>query len=388
MRGFRRWLPIVGACLCASAAAGQSPERPTAAEAARWLDGFRDGVSHWQKQHDQTDYPRHAPDQVAAIADNLLLYQRANGGWPKDLDMIRILSAEEKAAIAAERAKTDTSFDNRNTYTQVEYLARAFTFTGDKRYRDAALAGLEFILAAQYANGGWPHTYPNRKGYYPRITMLDDIMTGLLTTLGKVAKGAEPFAFVDEPMRARCREAVTRGNDLLLTLQVRVRNTRTGWAPQYDEVTLEPCVGRTFELPSIVGRESVEILRYLMTIEDPSDEIRQAIEAGAAWLERSKLTGFRLERVPAPTVRYEHHTSRDDIVVVADPEAPALWARFYEIDTNRPFLCNRDGIKVYRLEDLHRERRTGANWFGPYATEFLKTEYPAWRQRWQKPSSE
>lgn len=386
MPGFRRWMPVVSAWLCAGAVAGQNPAPPSATQAARWLDGFRDGVGHWQKQHDQTDYPRYAPDQVAAIADNLLLYQRANGGWPKDLDMIRILSAEEKLAIAAERAKTDTSFDNRNTYTQVEYLARAFVVTGDTHYRDAALAGLEFILGAQYPNGGWPHTYPNRKGYYPRITMLDDVMTGLLTTLVKVADGAEPFPFVAGPMRARCRDAVTRGSDLLLIVQVRVRGERTGWAPQYDEVTLEPCVGRSFELPSIVGRETVEILRYLMTIENPSDLVRQAIDAGAAWLERSKLTGFRLERVPAPTIRYEHHTSRDDIVVIADPKAPALWARFYEIDTNRPFLCNRDGIKVYRLADLHRERRTGANWFGPYATEFLNTEYPAWRERLRNPT--
>ena len=42
-------------------------------------------------------------------------------------------------------------------------------------------------------------------------------------------------------------------------------------------------------------------------------------------------------------------TISSDKRMVMDPNAEPTWARFYEIDTNRPFFCNRDGIKVRDL---------------------------------------
>ena len=41
------------------------------------------------------------PQQVTEIADNLLLYQRDNGGWIENRDPARILDATEKAALVA-----------------------------------------------------------------------------------------------------------------------------------------------------------------------------------------------------------------------------------------------------------------------------------------------
>ena len=86
--------------------------------------------------------------------------------------------------------------------------------------------------------------------------------------------------------------------------------------------------------------------------------------------------------MPAETIRYRNHTSRDDLIAVEDPRAAPIWARFYEIDTNRPFMANRDAKKVYRLADVDRERRTGYSWYGAYATGLLENEYPAWRKKW------
>ncbi len=45
------------------------------------------------------DYPRYAPDQVARIADNILLYQRSDGGWIENQDPARILDADMFAAL-------------------------------------------------------------------------------------------------------------------------------------------------------------------------------------------------------------------------------------------------------------------------------------------------
>ena len=57
--------------------------------------------------------------------------------------------------------------------------------------------------------------------------------------------------------------------------------------------------------------------------------------------------------------------------------APPIWARFYEIDTNRPFFCGRDGVKKYSLTEIELERRSGYAWLRPFGAKVL-AEYPAW----------
>jgi PelA/Pel-15E family pectate lyase len=70
-----------------------------------------------------------------------------------------------------------------------------------------------------------------------------------------------------------------------------------------------------------------------------------------------------------------------DVVMVDDPAGRGLWARFYEIGTNRPMYSGRDGVIKYRLAEIEIERRTGYSWVGPYATALLDKEYPAWQAR-------
>jgi membrane-associated protease RseP (regulator of RpoE activity) len=62
--------------------------------------------------------------------------------------------------------------------------------------------------------------------------------------------------------------------------------------------------------------------------------------------------------------------------------AKPIWARYYEIDTNTPFFCGRDGIKKYSLAEIEVERRTGYSWYGYYAEKLLSTDYPAWQQKY------
>jgi PelA/Pel-15E family pectate lyase len=68
-------------------------------------------------------------------------------------------------------------------------------------------------------------------------------------------------------------------------------------------------------------------------------------------------------------------------VVVADSKAPVLWARHYEIDTNRPIFAGRDGVKKYALAEIERERRTGTAWYGNWPQKLIQREYPAWRKQ-------
>ena len=347
------------------------------------LDKFADGVNHYRNGTARTDYARYSENQIPQIAGNILLYQRANGGWPPNWDPMRVLTDEEKAQLTADKQKTDTSFDNRVTYPQIEFMAHAFNTTGNAEYRDAALRGIDFILQAQTQCGGWPHSYPRKDNYRPLITFMDDVTAGVLTTLRDAAAARQPFTFLGDDLRARIAEAVQKGANCILRLQVVVNGVPTVWAGQYDPATLDPVQARTFELPSLVSAESVGVVQYLMGFEKPSPEVVRAIEGAVKWFERSKIHGLRVDQIDAETVRYENHTSTFDRRAVEDPAAPPIWARFYEIDTNRPFMANRDGKKVYTLEEVTRERRTGYSWYGYYPRDLLEKEYPAWRTKVQ-----
>ncbi|QNN71560.1 pectate lyase [Thermomonas carbonis] len=348
------------------------------AQDAPSLAGFGDAIHHWRNVHGDK-YPRHAPDEVAKIADTLLLYQRVDGGWKENEDPARILDADTHARFAEEAKKTGGSFDNRNIYTQLDYLATAWAITGNARYRDGSLRGLQFTLAQQIAScGGWPHTVPARESYYPHITIADDVTAGVLGTLRKVLDERARYAFVDAATLARVRDAVTRGDDCLLRLQVRQGDRLAGWVGQYDATTLQPAQGRKFELPSITGQETVGVVRYLMSIPSPSPEVIAAVDGAVDWLRRVELKGWRIETFDAPPEQFRYHGTDKDRRLVADPNA-STWARFHDLADNSAVLADREGRRLARYEDVTRERRTGYEWYGSWPRALLKTEYPRWR---------
>jgi PelA/Pel-15E family pectate lyase len=59
-----------------------------------------------------------------------------------------------------------------------------------------------------------------------------------------------------------------------------------------------------------------------------------------------------------------------------------MWARFYQIGTDKPIFCSRDGIPKDTLAEISYERRTGYSWLGRYPAGLLAKEYPAWRKKW------
>lgn len=70
-----------------------------------------------------------------------------------------------------------------------------------------------------------------------------------------------------------------------------------------------------------------------------------------------------------------------DRVVVEDSQAPPIWARMYELGTNRPLFCNRDKKPVYSLAEVDRERRAGYTWYSYVPAEVL-AKYPEWQKQW------
>jgi hypothetical protein len=125
--------------------------------------------------------------EAVRIADNILLWQRRSGGWPKNIDMAVVLSRSEADKVSKEPAEPgstpDSTIDNGATREQLIYLARVFHATGHRRFKEAFLKGLDYLFAAQYANGGWPQFFPLHNGYYSHITYNDDAMVGRIDAL-------------------------------------------------------------------------------------------------------------------------------------------------------------------------------------------------------------
>jgi PelA/Pel-15E family pectate lyase len=329
----------------------------------------------WDDINDQ-DAAWYATTEARTVADNVLYYQNPDRGWPKNIDMTSRTAA----------AGGESMIDNDATTTQIDFLARVYMASGCSAYGSAARAGIGYLLDAQYENGGWPQRYPDPVGYPAHITYNDNAMVHVLELLRDVASAAERFAFVETATAVQAGSAVEQGIGCILATQVVTDGNKTGWCAQHDEVSLAPAQARTYELPSLSGSEGAALLRFLMSIEQPSAEVRAAVEGAVAWFEAVKLTGIRVQRVVDAA-----QVSGEDRVVVQDPAAPPLWARFYELGTDRPIFSSRCEVpecvddpffmRRYSLAEIENERRTGYAWYGNWPTQAL-ADYSAWRTRW------
>ena len=179
------------------------------------------------------------------IADNVLLYQRASGGWSKNTEMASLIEDTERDEIVRQKSRDDSTIDNGATYGQLTFLARVYGAAQLPRHRQAFLQGIDYLLGAQYDNGGWPQFYPRLRGYSRHITFNDNAMVGVLRLLRNVARTDPPYRFVDEPRRARAREAVLKGTECILKCQIVVNGRRTVWCAQHHEETLKPASARS-----------------------------------------------------------------------------------------------------------------------------------------------
>ncbi len=302
------------------------------------------------------------------IAANILSYQSDLGGWPKNTDTV-------DAPYTGDRSELHPTFDNGATTDELRFLARRFNVTKDEIDRTAFTKGLGYILKAQYPTGGWPQFYPPSKQYHRHITFNDGAMVRLLEFLREVHT-SNIYQFVPAADRKAAGEAFEKGIACILKCQIIVNGKPTVWCAQHDEIDFSPRPARAFELASFSGSESVGITRLLMSLDHPSPEVIAAVDGAAAWFESAKITGIRLERKPDPKAK-----RGANLVVVPDPNAPPQWVRFYDLKTQKPFFCDRDGIPKSTIAEIGSERRNGYAWYGVWPQGLLEKEYPAWVKR-------
>ncbi|MGE6355278.1 pectate lyase [Flavobacterium sp. NPDC079362] len=312
-------------------------------------------------------------DQAKKIAENVLLYQRDIGGWPKNIQMQQELTpVQKKDLLALKKTTAETTTDNGATSQEMLFMSKMYAQIKDDRYRESFLKGLNYLFEAQYKNGGWPQFYPLKKGYYTHITYNDDSMINIMNIMEQVSEETDFYSIKpSKEIVEKAKKSFDKGIDCILKTQYKQNGVLTAWCAQHDEVTLAPANARAFELASLSGYESAKIVLLLMRIEKPSTQIITAVKSAQAWFEKTKITNLEEKRVLNDAGKIV------DKKMIPTQNAAPLWARFMDLNTNEPFFCDRDGIKKKSLDEIGAERRNGYSWYSDAPKEVLK-KYPAW----------
>ena len=350
---------------------------------------FDDGTQHWYNIRDNANIINPKPNQkryheteITKIADNILIFQRNNGGWPKNYDMQADLLPEQIDSVIQTKNQTNTTFDNSTTYTHIEYLSKVYSITHIEKYKMACVKGIDFVLSAQYKNGGWPQYFPlEEDDYSSHITFNDGAFIGIMTLLQKIVNQKSGFGFVDPELMQRVILSYRKGLDCILKTQIVDHCKLTAWCQQHDEVTLQPAWARAFEPPCICNGESAGVVLFLMSIENPDAKVIRAIQEAVKWFLESEIMNTRIEIVNAPTEKSQYMTYSIDKVVVNDVDAPPIWTRYYEIGTHKPLFCDRNSKFLYSMAEVSRERRVGYAWY-TYAPQSVLNQYKTWQLKW------
>jgi PelA/Pel-15E family pectate lyase len=317
-------------------------------------------------------------DEARRIGDQLLLYQRVTGGWPKNIDMAKPLSDKEREKIVADKQKlNDSTTDNDATTLQLNFLARLYQSTKDVRYRDAFRQGVAYLLSGQYENGGWPQFWPVMRDYQIHITYNDDAMANTMILLRDIAAQKEPYQgdLTDDQLRQQMTKAFNKGIECILNTQIVTDGELTVWCQQHDRETLLPAHARAFELPSYCTMESATLTRLLMELPNPDERVKKAVHAAMRWFDKYKLTGYKVERTGRPG------SADQNTKLVKDTLAPPIWARFYDLELCEPFVCDRDGVPRRHLEQIGAERRNGYAWYSDRPISLYK-RYQKWAKKY------
>ena len=317
-------------------------------------------------------------EEATRIGDQILLYQRVTGAWPKNTDMVRRLTDQERdMVIKAKEGVHDSTIDNGATTSQMIFLARLYQATGEARFREAFLKGLQYLLDGQYENGGWPQIWPITTGYHAHVTFNDDAIANILFIFDDIRNSRAPYEgdLIDKATRQQVAKAFDKGIECILKCQIIVDGEPTVWCQQHYKDSYEPAPARVFEHACYCTQESAALVRLLMTLPKPSKRVKEAVHGAMKWFDTYKLTGLKYVRTG-----WRPGEKRDAKLVEDASAKLPIWGRFYNFEYCEPFVCDRDGIARRRLEQIGQERRTGYSWYGSRPAE-LYPLYEKWAEK-------
>jgi PelA/Pel-15E family pectate lyase len=316
-------------------------------------------------------------DEAKALADVVISYQTPAGGWSKHTGYARgkrqpgmLWSSQYEPGKDPHYLAT---FDNRSTTEQMKLLAYTWQATQRDDCKAGFIKGLNFLLAAQFPNGGWPQVYPLEGGYHDHITFNDDAMTHVLEVLQMVASKDPACAFLDDAMRAKATAAFEKGIACVLKMQIVQNGKKTAWCAQHDPLTLAPAEARAMEPAALSGMESASLLKFLMSLPQPNAELVASIDSGLAWLDAVKVTGLKRTKIDGKTAFVPDSASTE-----------FFWARFYRLTDSQPIFPGRDGVLYTSFNDMAAHNSLGYDYLSGRPSSVTVNGQKKWRKAMAK----
>ena len=306
----------------------------------------------------------YASAEAQALADKVLDIQKNNGGWMKNIEVSTMSDSDYNTQKSASSKAEHSCLDNVATTQEMRFLAKVYQGCKVEKYRESFLKALNMILTAQMKVGGWGQYWP-RSGngsYQDYITFNDDLMTNVLKILRDIYENKGDFADIaDETTREKCRAAFDRGLQCIIKCQVDDNGTPAAWCAQHDTIDYLPTEGRPHELPSISGYESAALLSFLMSVENPSEELQNTITTAIEWL--SEHTYMKNAKI----ADYTNNNGEADRHIVSATNSD-VWARFIQIG-------GASGQKIYNKLFTKLQNRNKKRSYTQNGTTYTYTEY-------------
>ena len=300
---------------------------------------------------------------------NMTTWQISNGGFYKAMaDKYKsAYSGGQKSEWRAKDGGDLGTIDNNATIQEMRLLALRYKETTNSNYKAAFKTSfnkaLNFILTMQRSTGGLPQVWPKRGNYSDHVTLNDNAMVRAMVTMMDIANKTSPFDsdIIDDATRSKMKSALDKAIQYLLKAQIVNNGNLTVWCAQHDTANYAPRPARAYELESKSGSESAGVVWFLMNWPEQTEEIQKAVKGAIAWYKKTKVTGLYFNKKAGT------FDKRDGNV---------LWYRFYEVNSDNYFFCDRDGAstKTQDFTKISEERRTGYQWAGDYGSAILSTE--------------
>lgn len=356
--GMSRKIAITGIGLSAAFAFGASYEPP--ATAVSKINSYR-GYSELTSAASGMD--------IDQYTYNMTTWQISNGGFYKAM-ADKYKSAYTSGNKSEWRSKDGGdlgTIDNNATIQEMRLLAVRYKETTNSNYKATFKSSfnkaLNFILTMQRSTGGLPQVWPKRGNYSDHVTLNDNAMVRAMVTMMDIANRTSPFDsdIIDDATRNKMKSALDKAIDYLLKAQIVNNGNLTVWCAQHDTANYAPRPARAYELESKSGSESAGVVWFLMNWPEQTEAIQKAVKGAIAWYKKTRVVGLYFNK-NAGTFE-----QRDGNV---------LWYRFYEVNNDNYFFCDRDGAstKTQDFMKISEERRTGYQWAGDYGSALLSAE--------------
>jgi len=306
---------------------------------------------------------------IDQYAYNMTTWQIDNGGFYKAMadSYKNRYSGGQKSGWRSATGGDVGTIDNDATVQEMRLLAVRYKETTNASYKSTFKASfnkaVNFLLTMQRASGGLPQVWPKRNDYSDHITLNDNAMIRAMVTMMDIANKTSPFDsdIIDDATRSKMNGALEKAIDYLLKAQIVNNGTPTVWCAQHDTVNYAPRSARAYELESKSGSESAGVVWFLMNWPNQTEAIQKAVKSAIAWYKKTRVVGLYFNKKQG---RFEER------------EGNVLWYRFYEVNNDNYFFCDRGGpsTKTQDFTKISEERRTGYQWAGDYGTALLSTE--------------